>query len=372
MRATIRYYSDWRHEATCWANGPTWNFRGVFGNAGLSKTFTLRRVLGKNVKVIRCHGTDFQLYKELWAASQDQASILLDDVDALLKELTVLNMMKGLFDPDATVQWNSSTSRLKDERGQQIPREFSVLAPKIGVISNDERIFSRHLSAVEDRGLVIHLNPDAYEVHRDVGDWWSKVTQDTDSCPAFDPEVYEFIGGILDEIAMPSQRAYLQSARLKRAGSHWQRHIQDTFCLDELGLFIRDLITDPSYTAEDRAEKFIKKFSSSRATYFRRQAQVEQKLGLKPVSCDYGKRDERIKAEAAAKLRVVPQEAPAPAQADLERAPTPQKDSQQPETTADLRVVPEEAAPSNNDDHVQTPTPQDDSETPKRSRRKQA
>ena len=216
MRTSIRIYADWRHEANCWARSPNWSFMGVFGNAGLSKTHTLKHVLGANVKLIRCHGTGFQLYKELWAASQDNAPLLLDDVDALLKEVSVLNMLKGLFDADSTVQWNSSTSRLKDERGQQIPREFSVRAAKIGVISNDERIFSRHLSAVEDRGLVVHLNPDAYEVHRDVGDWWSKVKEDTDACPAFDKEVYDYIGGILDEIATPSQRAYLQWSGSRR------------------------------------------------------------------------------------------------------------------------------------------------------------
>ena len=372
MRTTIRYYSDWRHEATCWSSSPKWSLLGVFGNPGLSKTYTLRRVLGKRAKLIRCHGTGFQLYKELWAASQEDAPILLDDVDALLKEISVLNMLKGLFDSDAVVQWNSSTSRLKDEKGEQIPREFSVRAAKIGVISNDERIFSRHLSAVEDRGLVVHLNPDAFEVHKDVQDWWTQVNEDTESCPAFDREVFEFIGGILDEIAMPSQRAYLQSARLKKSGSRWQRHIQDTFCLDEIGLIIRDLMCDPSYTAEDRAERFIKKFSSSRPTYFRHQAKVEQRLGIKPVPCDYTKRDERIKAEAAAKLRVAPQEAPSPAQADLEQAPTPQKDVQQDERTTDLRVVPEAAPPSKNGEHVQTPQPQEDSEATKKSRRKQA
>src|SRR5271166_1705493 len=359
MKTTIRTYADWRHEARCWASSPKWSFLGVFGTAGLSKTYTLRQVLGEHVKLIRCHGTGFQLYKELWAASQDNAPLLLDDVDALLKEMSVLNMLKGLFDSDAVVQWNSSTSRLKDDKGDQIPREFSVQAAKIGVISNYERVFSRHLSAVEDRGLVVHLAPDAFEVHKNVQDWWTQVKEDTDSCPAFDPEVFEYIGGILNEIATPSQRAYLQSARLKKAGSHWKRHIQDTFCLDDLGLFIRDLLLDPSFTAEDRADRFIRKFSSSRPTYFRRQAQVEQRLGLKPVPCDYTKRDERIKSEAAAKLRVAPQEAPTPAQADLGRAPTPQKDVQQDETTADLRVVPDAAPPSKNGD-------QEDSETTKK------
>lgn len=309
MRTSIRYYSDWRHEAKCWAESPKWSLLGVFGNPGLSKTFTLRGVLGRKVRLIRCHGTGFQLYKELWAASQDQAPILLDDVDALLKETSVLNMLKGLFDSDATVQWNSSTSRLKDDKGQQIPREFSVKAAKIGVISNDERIFSRHLSAVEDRGLVVHLNPDAHEVHKDVQSWWTDVREDTDTCPSFDEEVFAYIGGILDEIALPSQRAYLQSARLKRSGSRWERHIQDTFCLDEVGLFVRDLMSDPSYTAEDRAEKFTKKFSSSRPTYFRQQAKVEQRLGIKPVPCDYTRRDERIRAEAAAKLKFAPEDA---------------------------------------------------------------
>ena len=126
--------------------------------------------------------------------------------------------------------------------------------------------------------------------------------------------------------------------------------------MDELGLFVRDLITDPSYTAEDRVELFRTKFSGSRPTYFRHQLKVEQRLGIKSVPCDYAKRDERIKAEATAKLRVAPQDAPAPPQAGLVQSPTPQNDAQQPETAADLRVVPEEAPPSTNGDDVQGKT----------------
>ena len=60
--------------------------------------------------------------QETWAASQDQAPILLDDADALLKETSVLNMLKGLFFISMrTVQWNSSTNRLKDDKGQTDP-----------------------------------------------------------------------------------------------------------------------------------------------------------------------------------------------------------------------------------------------------------
>jgi hypothetical protein len=35
--------------------------------------------------------------------------------------------------------------------------------------------------------LVVHLAPDALEVHKDIQEWWTQVKEDTDSCPAFDP-----------------------------------------------------------------------------------------------------------------------------------------------------------------------------------------
>ena len=127
----------------------------------------------------------------------------------------MLNMLKGLFDSDAVVQWNSSTSRLKDEKGEQIPREFSVRAAKIGVISNDENL---QPPPVGGRRSGLGRPPPILTLSRftrTLQDWWTKVTKTLNLVRPSTRKFMSYIGGILDEIAMPSQRAYLQSATLK-------------------------------------------------------------------------------------------------------------------------------------------------------------
>jgi len=153
---------------------------------------------------------------------------------------------------------------------------------------------------------VVHLEPDSREVHRDVGVWWKRVDKDN-GVPAFDSEVYEYMGGILDLIAIPTQRAYLQSAKLKRSGIDWRRVIQDTFCLNPEQQVVRQLMVDPALTAEERVSEFTRKTSRSRATYFRYQEEVTRSTGIAPIPLDHQARANRLKLvalEQKAKVRL--------------------------------------------------------------------
>jgi len=298
MQTTVRIYKEWRSLAHNWATSKDTTFLGVYGNPGLSKTFTLRQVLGEKARVIRCHGTPLQLYRALYDIKDTQHPALLDDVDSMLKELKVLNMLKGAFDTPPVIQWNS-TRMPKNEDGIELPMEFEFKANRIAVISNDPKIFDKHLRAVEDRGLVVHLEPDSHEVHLDVGEWWMKIKTDN-GVPAFDKEVYEYMSTILDQIAFPTQRAYIQSARLKRSGIDWRKVIQDTFCLHPDQQAVRQLMVDNSYSSEERVAEFARKTSRSRATYFRYQEEVTRSTGLVPVPVDYQARDNRLRLAAEA------------------------------------------------------------------------
>jgi len=294
MKTTIHEYSQWRQFAESWANGKT-RFLGVYGNPGLSKTYTITKVLGEKAYHIRCHGTPLQLYKALHDATVKKQSIVLDDIDSLLRNAVALNLLKGLFDTGGTVQWNSSTGKLEG-----VPKEFSVEPScKIAVISNDEVVFSKHLRAVEDRGLVCHMAMDAAEVHRDVGEWWPKITEDTKECPAYDQEVFEYLGSILPIIRLPSQRAYANSATAKRDGFAWKQIVQDTYCLNPTQQFVRQLMLDSTLTAEERQAKFSARFQMSRATYYRLQGEITNLLHIKPAAYDAKKRKEREGQEKA-------------------------------------------------------------------------
>lgn len=62
------------------------------------------------------------------------------------------------------IRWRTSRM-LKNEDGTELSMEFEFNAKRIAVISNDPRIFDKHLRAIEARGLVVHLEPD-------IGEWW--------------------------------------------------------------------------------------------------------------------------------------------------------------------------------------------------------
>ena len=298
MQTTVRTYSEWRSLAKNWSKSKDASFLGVYGNPGLSKTFTLRQVLGETVRIIRCHGTPLQLYRSLYELKDTQHPVLMDDVDSMFKDLKVLNIMKGAFDIPPTIQWNSSRMP-KDDNGDELPVEYEFKANRIAVISNDPRIFDKHLRAVEDRGLVVHLEPDSKEVHNDVGEWWRKIKADN-GVPAFDQDVYEYMATILDQIAIPTQRAYIQSARLKRTGIDWKKVIQDTFCLNPEQQVVRQLMVDNSLTSEERVAEFTRKTSRSRATYFRYQEEVTRSTGITLVAVDNHAREQRLRLTAEA------------------------------------------------------------------------
>ena len=56
MQTTVRTCKEWQSLAQNWATSKDTTFLGVYGNPGLSKTFTLRQVLGEKARVIRCPG----------------------------------------------------------------------------------------------------------------------------------------------------------------------------------------------------------------------------------------------------------------------------------------------------------------------------
>jgi len=113
-----------RSLAQNWATSKDTTFLGVYGNPGLSKTFTLRQVLGEKARVIRCHGTPLQLYRALYELRETQHPVLLDDVDSLLKDLKALNILKGAFEVPALIRWN--TSRMP--KNEELPMEFEFKA----------------------------------------------------------------------------------------------------------------------------------------------------------------------------------------------------------------------------------------------------
>jgi hypothetical protein len=132
-----------------------------------------------------------------------------------------------------------------------------------------------------------------------VGEWWRKLKADN-GVPAFDAEVFDYLASILDQIAIPSQRAYIQSAKLKKSGIDWKKVIQDTFCLNPDQQVVRQLMVDNSLTSEERVAEFTRKTSRSRATYFRYQEEVTRSTGIVPVPLDNKAREQRLRVAAEA------------------------------------------------------------------------
>ena len=89
-----------------------------------------------------------------------------------------------------TITWESDAGLLKKE---QIPTEFTTTS-KVCFIANDWARLNARLMALEDRAIVVSFEPDALEVHEQIGrEGWFK-----------DAEIYAFIGTNLGIIACPS------------------------------------------------------------------------------------------------------------------------------------------------------------------------
>jgi hypothetical protein len=180
--------------------------------------------------------------------------IVLDDVDGLYADRRGIRLMKTLCqtDPVKSLSWQTCASAL-DRLG--IPRQFTTTS-RVAVIANAWKSLNADVSALEDRGHVLHFVPSAVEVHREAGRWF------------WDQEVFDFVADHLHLVERPSLRVYPLAWELKAAGMDWKAGVLSR-CLAGTAYDVARLKADPAFASEeDRVRAFVAGGLGCRATYF--------------------------------------------------------------------------------------------------------
>ena len=222
------------------------------GGPGLGKSHGLKTALGPDACVIESSATAFGTFLRLHAAADKP--VLIDDVDNLYRNRDAVRLLKSLCltDPVRTISWNSDARTLVKKN---IPSQFQTTS-KVAIVANEWQQSNKDVLALEDRGHLVHFDPDSAEVHRKVAEWF------------WDQDVFGFLGERLQLIHHPSFRHYIVAAELKQAGLDWMTAVLAR-CLSGKLLIVAQLKASNKYaTEEHRAQAFINAGHGCRATYF--------------------------------------------------------------------------------------------------------
>ena len=224
----------------------------LLGGPGLSKSRSVRHIVGERACWIEGNATAFGMYMALWEHKDEL--VIIDDVDNLYSDRGAVRLLKCLCqtDPVKQIAWHSGSSRLEREG---VPKSFETRS-RVALIANDWKTLNGNVEAVQDRGHVIVFEPDAAEVHEQVAMWFD------------DREILDWFERHLHLIHRPSMRHYVRAAELKKAGLNWMQAILSD-ALSEKTLLVAQIKADSQYRNErERIDAFRRFGGGCRATYF--------------------------------------------------------------------------------------------------------
>jgi hypothetical protein len=182
--------------------------------------------------------------------------IILDDIDRLYADHDCVRLLKPLCNTIREKKLHWLTNLTMNEGA--VPPSFTTSSNVI-LIANEWKSLNPNVRALEDRAIILHFDPPNQEVHRKVDDWFE------------DPEVYEFIGQIMNYAPAISMRHYRKGSQLRRAGfDDWRKSVLQMVIPDSRVACVIAAQHDPELLSEtDRVKHFMNSTKCSRATYFR-------------------------------------------------------------------------------------------------------
>jgi len=224
----------------------------LVGAAGLAKSRTARRLLGRDVCWIEGNATPFGMYAKLYRHRDH--FVVIDDVDALYADKSGVRLLKCLCqtETDKNLAWHTDARSL--ER-QGIPREFTTKS-RVLIVGNDWKTLNKNVAALQDRGHVLVFQPSAAEVHRHAGQWFA------------DKEIYDWVGANLHRVREPSLRHYVRAAELKAAGLDWTA-VLAVEPDNPRARLAAELLASAAHPGNNaRARAFVAQGGGCRATFF--------------------------------------------------------------------------------------------------------
>jgi hypothetical protein len=256
----VRSYADLLPYIIAFSEG-IFNFLVLLGHPGLSKSTLIRTHMPESSCWIRGTASPFKVYVNLYKAVN--LPVIADDVEPLLRKPSGVDLLKQLCENDdiKTLTWETDAALLKKEK---IPNEFPT-ASKVCLIANDwAKLVS--ILALEDRGIILSFEPDAAEVHKQVGTegWFD------------DKDIYDFIGAHLHLIMRPSMRTYVKAQEIKKGRQRtrsramdWRRYLLTQWLRDEKLIEAAKLLADKSFPSNRaRARAFESQGWGSQSTFY--------------------------------------------------------------------------------------------------------
>jgi hypothetical protein len=266
LRQFVRSFADGRYDTLIVVGEP---------RIGKSEIFkqVMQEVCGLAWGLVTGKQTPVCLYATLY--KHRYYPVVLDDLDGLLNKPDNLSLLKCVCDnqPVKTVAW-ASTHVVFQRQDNPLPQRFDSIS-RVAILCNRLPALHADFRAVAQRGMLVHFQPTAVEVHAEVGraGWFD------------DEEVYRFVGRNLHLIDRPSFSYYLAGRDLKLGGMDWRNKLLRMILGEARAdmVDVAEILTDTSFDqcrspGRAREEAFIRR-GGSRATYYRRKKEFEKRRG---------------------------------------------------------------------------------------------
>ena len=216
------------------------------------------RELKTDFVILNSHSTGLELYRFLYK-NLDKV-IVLDDIMALFDNKSSVGLLlAALWNPSGVrkINWNSSTSKLKD-----VPTSF-IFKGKIIILLND---FPEKYQALKSRGIYYELELSYKQV--------IKAMREISKAKNIPNEIVDYIEQITNEASDLNFRDLIKAYNIYLADSeNWKHLVADQLKVDPDMLFLYNLVNS-SLAVRDQISKWIE-IGHSRADYFRKKKLIE-------------------------------------------------------------------------------------------------
>ena len=234
----------------------------IAGTPGLSKSQTLKHVTrGANALYVKGRHSAVEFFCDLY--DHQHGPVVIDDADSVMNDNHCKGMLKHLTETDAEklVKWKTNSHVLNN---RETPQQFWTSSP-VCVATNSWSDTDDVYQALASRAELFWFEPDWAETYRYVCTWF------------WDQAIMDYIHERLSILRRPDIRVIMKAWNRKKANwrfMNWRKLIDD-YCDDESGLLVRQLLDDRKYKSNAARAKAFEEMGGSRATFYRRKAEIE-------------------------------------------------------------------------------------------------
>jgi len=242
------------------------------GEAGIGKTASIKEAIEEKEHLfLTSHCTPLEFHNLLY--ENRNKSIVLEDMDKMLKSPIMVSLLKQLCETRQVkeIQYSSTTGRLT------VPRSFKT-SSNVLISCNKLLARDKNMLALLSRGLHIDFQPTHQELLNKMQEILYKVDVSRLDKKGRD-EVYRFVKANAEFADNLNLRHLVRGLQMKEFAEinrnfRWKKHLTKLMDIDERLKEIHRLEMSNLKTDEK-----IKKFSGSRATYFRLKKKIKQRKG---------------------------------------------------------------------------------------------